>query len=63
MLINFYVKYIPGNIYTNNICISLADSFGNFGTLILLKFLSTKASFLTSFIFCIVFSIILALGE
>ena len=63
MLINFYVKYIPGNIYVNNICISFADAFGNLVSLILLKFLSTKMSFLTSFIICLIFQIVLILGE
>lgn len=48
-LITFYVKYLPGSIFTNQIVSSLAEAFACLSTLIILKWMSIKNGFAMSF--------------
>jgi len=49
-LINFYIKYIPGNIYTNQIINSLSESAAQGGSLVLLKLFNIKWGFGLSYL-------------
>ena len=62
-LINFYVKYLPGNIFTNQIVNSLAEAIAHTSPLILTKLMSQKKGFATGFITCAVSSFLVMIAE
>jgi MFS family permease len=51
-LINFYVKYLPGDIFTNQIVNSVSESFANLCAPLLLFVTSTKKGFAFCFLAC-----------
>lgn len=51
-LINFYVKYIPGNIFTNQIANSIAESIAHGASCIVVTVLSIKKGFISAFSAC-----------
>ena len=46
-LLNFYMKYIPGNVYVNTIVASIAEAVSHFITLCLFKLLGARNSIIT----------------
>ena len=48
-LVNFYIKYLPGDIFTNQLCNSLSEAGAQFITLWLTKKLSIKKGLVASF--------------
>lgn len=48
-LINFYVKYLPGDIYTIQIVNSLAESFSQLFPLFIGRYVSNKKGFAISY--------------
>jgi hypothetical protein len=51
-LINFYVKYLPGNIYTNQIVNSLSESAAHAFSAVVVKLMSIKKGFAFSYLTC-----------
>jgi hypothetical protein len=51
-LINFYVKYLPGSIYTNQIVNSISESVSHGSAILVLKLFHIKRGYLFSFILC-----------
>lgn len=51
-LINFYVKYLPGSIFTNQIVNSLSESLANLLTFMIIKHLGIRIGFASSFFAC-----------
>lgn len=62
-LINFYIKYIPGNIYTNTIASATADSIGNFLAGFVVLKLGAKNSLCTTLAICGVSGVFLFAAE
>uniref|UniRef100_A0A7S3CJF9 Uncharacterized protein n=1 Tax=Strombidium rassoulzadegani TaxID=1082188 RepID=A0A7S3CJF9_9SPIT len=61
-LINFYVKYLPGNIFTNQIVNSVSESVAHGLSMVVLAMLSIKKGYLCSFFVC-AFSALLVIGS
>lgn len=53
-IINFYVKYLPGNIYTNQICNSVADLIGDVSSMFVVKYTNHRTGFIFSYSVCAV---------
>ena len=62
-MINFYVKYLPGSIFTNQIVNSLAESFANGLSFLVVSCMSVKKGFLASFVACITACILVIFAE
>ena len=62
-LINFYVKYLPGDIYTNQMVNSVAESCANGGAVLVLVFVSQRYGFAICYVFTAVACIVVMLAE
>ena len=62
-LINFYVKYLPGSIYTNQVVNSLAESGAHAASVIVVTVLSVKRGFSTAFVICMVACVMVIFAE
>ena len=58
-LINFYLKYIDGNIFVNNALASVAEPIAFVGSSVLLRWIPMKRLLLGSFLVSLVFAITL----
>ena len=58
-LISYFLKYIPGDIYTNVILSSLAEVFSSFFSAYLSSRLGNQKTLITSFLISGIFSFIL----
>jgi nitrate/nitrite transporter NarK len=62
-LINFYLKYIPGNVYVNTMVASLADCVAHICIGALVKKLGSKNSFTGSFLITVIAGTLLWIFE
>ena len=62
-LLNFYMKYIPGNVYTNTIVASIAEGSSAFVAGYLVKFLGARNSITTTNAIAGVATVVLWLAE
>ena len=62
-LINFYVKYLPGDIYTNQIVNSVAESASNGVAIVLVAVIGVKRGFVSSFVSCLIACIVVMYAE
>lgn len=53
-LINFYVKYLPGDIYTNQIVNSVSEAFAHGFSVVVVIIMSTKKGFASGYATCAV---------
>jgi hypothetical protein len=62
-LINFYVKYLPGSIYTNQIVNSLSESIANGLAVVVVAILSIKRGYFASYLICGISAFLVILSE
>jgi uncharacterized protein YggT (Ycf19 family) len=62
-LINFYVKYLPGNIYTNQITNSLSECCAHAFSVIVVRIMSIKKGFASSYIVCAIACVLTLYAE
>ena len=62
-LINFYVKYMPGDIFTNQIVNSLAETAANSTAFLIIRALSIKKGFATCYIACAIACMLVMAAE
>ena len=62
-MINFYMKYLPGSIYVNNICNSWADALGGLSAMFVLRYMTIKRGFIFAFFLATVSMVIVMLCE
>ena len=61
-LLNFYVKYMPGNIFVNQIGNSLAEALSNGIAYLLLRCMNIKRGYFLSFLICSIASLFLMIA-
>ena len=62
-LINFYVKYLPGNIYTNQTVNSWSECIAHLLSLWVLKLFSIKNGYFFSYLLCALSALVVILSE
>jgi len=62
-LVNFYIKYLPGDFFTNQMCNSLAEAGAQFITLTLIRYMSVKKGLVISFFITGVSCLIVMISE
>lgn len=62
-LINFYVKYLPGSIYTNQLVNSLSESTAHALSAVVVQCLSVKKGFGFAYLSCILASLMVIFAE
>lgn len=62
-LINFYVKYLPGDIYTNQIVNSISESFSNASGMFVVMLMSQKKGFAISYLGCAISCALVLIAE
>ena len=62
-LINFYVKYLPGDIYTNQIVNSVSEALSNGSGMFVVMFMSQKKGFAFSFLGCSISCALVMIAE
>jgi hypothetical protein len=56
-MLNYYLKYVPGDIYTNIIVASVSDMFASLISGLISNFIGTKKTIIFSFFMAFVFGL------
>lgn len=62
-LINFYVKYLPGDIYTNQIVNSIAEAVAHGIVMVFVALIGVKKGFVSSFVCALVACVMVMYAE